>query len=206
MAPQYKFPAASEDVASVYKALLKQYRPGNIGIFGCSSGGLLSAEAVAWFQTHHIPRPGAIGIFGGGASVPVRGDSNYLNTPIMGPAFGPQGLPVWPEDVSGFLKIVPYYDLPNVDLNDPLISPAFHPSVLAKFPPSLLMTGTRDVNLSLVVYTHAQLVKAGADADLHVWEGAQHCSYGSAMTDANVPETREALDVIVKFFDQHLGK
>jgi acetyl esterase/lipase len=204
--PQNRFPAASEDVATVYRELLKRYRPENIGIYGCSAGGLLAAESVAWFQTHQLPRPGAIGIFGAGASVPVQGDSNYLSSPLLGPGYGPAESSSWPEDADGFKKSVTYFDLPGIDLKDPLISPAFHLSVLAAFPPSLVLTGTRDPNLSLAAYTHAQLIKAGAESDLHVWEGAQHCSYASSMTDASVPETREAWNVIVNFFDKHLGK
>jgi acetyl esterase/lipase len=207
-APQYKFPAASEDVATVYRELLKRYRPGNIGIYGCSAGGVLSAQSVAWFQTHHLPRPGAIGIFGAGAEVLVQGDSNYLNTPLLGPGYGPliakNGF--FPEDAAGYKEIVPYFDLPGVDLKDPLISPLFHPRVLAAFPPSQLITGTRDPGLSTVVYTHAQLVKVGVQAELHIWEGTHHCSFAAAMMDADVPESREALDVIVKFFDKHLGQ
>lgn len=45
--PEHTFPAASEDVEAVYKALLKQYKPGAIGIYGCSAGGILTGEAVA---------------------------------------------------------------------------------------------------------------------------------------------------------------
>lgn len=63
LAPEHKFPAASEDVAAVYRELLKTYRPKNIGIYGCSAGGMLSAQAVAWFQKAGLPRPGAIGVF-----------------------------------------------------------------------------------------------------------------------------------------------
>jgi acetyl esterase/lipase len=33
--PEAAFPAASEDVAVVYTALLKHYKPRNIGIYGC---------------------------------------------------------------------------------------------------------------------------------------------------------------------------
>src|SRR6202020_1269335 len=40
--PEYKFPAASEDVGAVYKALLARYKPRNIGIYGCSAGGILT--------------------------------------------------------------------------------------------------------------------------------------------------------------------
>jgi acetyl esterase/lipase len=87
-----------------------------------------------------------------------------------------------------------------------MVSPAAAPSVLKQFPPTLLISGTRDLMLSGTVYTHTQLVKAGVDADLHVWEGAPHCSFAQPVVDPNVPETREAWDVIVKFFDSHLGK
>ncbi len=37
--PEYKFPAASEDVAAVYQEMLKDHKPENIGIYGCSAGG-----------------------------------------------------------------------------------------------------------------------------------------------------------------------
>jgi acetyl esterase/lipase len=123
----------------------------------------------------------------------------------MGPGSGPKERHV-PEDTENFVKLITYFDLPGVDLKDPLISPAFHQSVLAAFPPSLLISGTRDANLSDTVYTHAQLVKAGADSDLHIWEGAHHCSFAGALVDTDVPETHEALDVILKFFDKHLGQ
>ena len=69
--PENHFPAASEDVAAVYKALLKTYKASNIGIYGCSSGGLLAAQSVAWIQAHGLPTPGALGIFCAGA-MPIR--------------------------------------------------------------------------------------------------------------------------------------
>ena len=47
--PDYKFPAASEDVASVYQELLKTHQPKDIGIYGCSAGGIQTAMSKAWF-------------------------------------------------------------------------------------------------------------------------------------------------------------
>jgi acetyl esterase/lipase len=73
---------------------------------------------------------------------------------------------------------------------------------MAKFPPSLLIATTRDIGESAVVYTHSQLIKLGVEADLHVWEGLDHCFFGGF----DVPESRDVYDVIVKFFDRHLGK
>src|SRR5262249_25733851 len=36
-APQYRHPAAIEDVAAVYQEVIKEYRPQNVGIYGCSA-------------------------------------------------------------------------------------------------------------------------------------------------------------------------
>ena len=62
MGPEYKFPAASEDVAAVYKEVLKEYQPQHIGLYGCSAGGMLTAMSIAWFQKNHLPNPSAIGV------------------------------------------------------------------------------------------------------------------------------------------------
>ena len=195
--PEYKFPAASEDVAAVYRQLLNSKYPAeNIGIYGCSAGGMLTAQSVAWFQKHGLPRPGAIGIFGAGALVPMLGDSNYFASYLMGES-------PFPEDAKKFL---PYFDVPGLSTRDLLVSPAYSLSVLARFPPTLIISGTRDYGLSPAVYTHAQLVKQGVDADLHVWEGTPHCSFVEGTADPRVPEIREAWDVIVKFFDSRLGR
>lgn len=194
--PENRFPAASEDVAAIYSALLKDYPASNIGIYGCSAGGILTAESMAWFQTHSLPRPGAIGIFGAGAVVPFLGDSTYVGPILMGM------IPVNPDVKAS----TPYFDVPNLNVNDPLVSPVYSPHVLSFFPPTLLISGTRDAGLSSAVYTHTQLVKQGVEADLHIWEGASHCSFAQPVADPEVPETREAWDVIAKFFDKRLGR
>jgi acetyl esterase/lipase len=197
--PEHRFPAASEDVAKVYGELLKQYRPENIGIFGCSAGAILTAESVAWFQVHQLPKPGAIGMFGGGAMAEVVGDSIYVCSALM-------ASPIPKPDSGSESHRLPYFSATDLDWKDPLLSPVNSPSMMAKFPPTLLISGTRDPTLSCVVYTHAQLVKLGVLADLHIWEGTPHCSYAQPVVDPTVPETREAWDVIVKFFDSNLGR
>jgi len=65
-----------------------------------------------------------------------------------------------------------------------------------------MMTGTRDVAMSDAVHTHVELVKAGVDADLHVWDGMGHAFF----YDPTLPESKEAFAVVVKFFDRHLGR
>ena len=74
--------------------------------------------------------------------------------------------------------------------------------MLARFPPTLVVTGTRAFELSSAVYTHSRLVKAGVHAELHVWEGMFHGFF----YNPDVPESRDCLDVIASFFRHKLGR
>jgi len=194
--PKYRFPAANEDVAAVYRELLKRYKPENIGMYGCSTGATLSAGSVAWFQKEKLPRPGALGLFGDGATKDdhVDGDGWFINWALSG-----HGI-LAPEQSYQVLYPEPY--MKGTAYNDPLVAPVVSPEVLSRFPPTLVIAGTRDMGLSEAVYTHTQLVKAGVQADLHVWEGMWHCFF----MDATLPESKEMYAVTAKFFDKNLGK
>jgi epsilon-lactone hydrolase len=184
MAPEFKFPAASEDVAAVYRELLKERDASDIGIYGCSAGGILTAEAIAWFQKVNLPMPGAIGTFCGSA-VTIDGDSKYVAPLLVGEL---------PSDGRS-----PY--LSGTSTSDPLVFPANSPAVLARFPPTLLIAGSRDPTVSSLFATQAALSKAGVEAELHVWDGMWHAFF----FDPDLPESQEVYHAVVKFFDRHLG-
>jgi len=183
-----EFPRAVEDVTNVYSGLLKTYKPGNIGLYGCSRGGILAARSLAWFQKHHLPRPGAAGLLCASAGGD-RGDAGYIGSEL-GNGVVPQ--PSAHQGEQG---------LGNIDPDDPLVSPVKSPEMLSKFPPTLLITGTRSIDMSTGAYTHEQLVKVGVETDLHVFEGGRH----SFWYDPAPTESQEVYDIIVKFFDRHLG-
>jgi len=185
-APEYSFPAASEDVAAVYRQLLKTYEPKNIGIYGCSAGGLLTAQVVAWLQNEKLPQPGAVGMFCGAADYWMKGDSGYLGTAII-------GVPVQTSRDNPYLK--------NAEINDPLAFPLRSSLVMAKFPPALLIASSRDYALSSVVQTHSVLIRQGVEAELHVWEGVSH----AFIFHSELSQSQEAFSVMIKFFDTHLG-
>jgi monoterpene epsilon-lactone hydrolase len=190
--PDYHFPAASEDVAKVYAALLKEYPAQNVGIYGCSAGGGLTAMSVAWFQKHDLPAPGAIGIFCAGAGGFSGGDAAYITWPI--------GEARMPRTTGASLPPLGYFK--DTDPNDPLIAPVMHPDVLAKFPPTLIITGTRDFALSNAINTNIQLTKAGVDSKLYVWDGLFHGFF----YNPGVPESMDAYKIICQFFTRELGK
>jgi len=188
--PEHTFPAASDDVEAVYRALLKRYRPQDIGIYGCSAGGILTAESVARLIHDGVPVPGAIGTFCG-SLLDLSGDSSWI-----APLLNGQGVPA---HRLGFGDL-PYFR--GVDPRDPLVQPGLSPALLAKFPPTLLITGTRDMAMSSEVRSQALLDRAGVEAELHVWEGMWH----SFFSDPELPESRQAYRTIADFFARHLGR
>jgi epsilon-lactone hydrolase len=190
--PEYKFPAASEDVATVYRALLKDHKAKNIGIYGCSAGGILAAEAIAWFQKEHLPTPGAVGIFCASAGR-FGGDSALLAPELSGQT------PL-PGSTEGKLDFTPYFS--DVSLSDPLVLPMNSKEVLAQFPPTLLIAGSRDFAVSSVCQTDVELTKAGVKTELHIWDGLWH----SFFNNPDLPESKEMYLVVTKFFDRHLGQ
>jgi acetyl esterase/lipase len=194
--PEFKFPAATEDVAAVYRKVLESYKPSNIGIYGSSTGATLTAGSVVWFQKEKLPRPGAIVLIGQGAEKDdvVDGDAWYLALGSMGENVSAPG--------QNYETLFPEPYMSGSDRNDPLVWPALSLKVLSRFPPTLLISGTRDLGLSEVLYTHTRLVKVGVDADLHVWEGMWH----GFLNEMDIPESIDAYNVVVKFFDSRLGK
>ena len=185
--PEFKFPAATEDFTKVYKAMLRQYKPANIGLVGCSAGGALIAQSVAHFQQAHLPRPGALGIYCSGADAKwTRGDSAVFAALASG------------NDIAAGAPMA-YLDSVNVD--DAAVSPSLDLTVMAQFPPTLFATGTRDFAMSAAAYGHRRLLRAGVESDLLIYDGLGH----GFMTNPDYPEARELYDIAAQFFDKHLG-
>jgi epsilon-lactone hydrolase len=187
-APEFTFPAASEDVAAVYRELLKTYKPQQVGIFGCSAGALLTAQTIAWLQKENLPLPGAVGLFCEGAGYWTEGDTGHIGRMLIGD-----------EMIWGLPTHNPYFH--NTSPQDPLAFPVRSLSMMAKFPPSLLISATRDPALSSVVHTHSVLVGRGVKAELHVWDGLGHFFF----FDPSLPESRQMFVVVKRFFDEQLA-
>ncbi|WP_246524941.1 alpha/beta hydrolase [Sphingobium phenoxybenzoativorans] len=191
LAPEHRYPAASQDVAAVYAALLKHYRPENIGIYGCSAGGVISAQTVAWLQKGKLPRPGALGTFCG-TGAPYQGDSAYLSDPLV------SGRPIHRGPLTGILAN-PYMD--GVAADDPLAYPLSSDKVMAAFPPVLQLAGSRDFAASILTWQDRRLTMLGVTSELHLFDGLGH----SFFVWPDMPESIEAYQLVSGFFDRHLG-
>ena len=190
LAPEQIFPAAVDDVVGVYGALIDQQRPDSIGIYGCSAGAMLTAQSVSRLIVDGTPRPGGIAMLCG-AGLEMAGDSTTISALLTGQEASFQA----PSLIS-----LPYFS--NADLRDPLVLPGEHRDALACFPPSLLVTGSRDFAASSVTVMHRRLVAAGVDASLIQFDGMWH-AFHMATT---LPEARETFAAMALFFDKHLAR
>jgi monoterpene epsilon-lactone hydrolase len=193
LAPEHRHPAGVEDAAKVYAALLEDYAPGRIGIYGGSAGGALTAQVAAWLLAHGQPQAGAIGVFGAGAVPFDAGESAYVAGYVDG---------TFPPPVPGFSALADitrgYFD--GLDPRDPSAWPGYHLDVLAGFPPALILTGTRAMDLSPSIYTNSQLLKAGVRSTMIVGESMGHCYY----LQFGLPESQDAYAAIVRHFRENL--
>jgi monoterpene epsilon-lactone hydrolase len=188
LAPEHPFPAAVDDTVAVYKELLKTYRPKHIALFGTSAGAILTAETAIKIRALNLPLPAALGVFSGLAEMGGSDDSRALYT------------------LSGFGGEQPHHEskpgpyVGKTDPKNPVLSPVY--ADLTGFPPTLFVTSTRDILLSGTTILHRAFLRAGVDANLVVFEALPHAFW----YDYQLPETKEALAIMAKFFNERLAR
>ena len=190
LAPEHPFPAAVDDTEAVYKELLKTHKPSQVGLFGTSAGAILTAEVASRLQRDGLPLPAALGVFSGTGDLSQPADSDALFT-IWG----------WSghlDPPSGHPRASAYVG--NIDPKDPVLSPLY--ADLHGFPPTLFVTSTRDLLLSGTTILHRAFLRAGVETQLVVFEALPHAFW----YDYHLPETKEALDIMAKFFSTKVGR
>jgi acetyl esterase/lipase len=201
--PEYQFPAASEDLLKVWEFYTKTYKPQNIGMVGCSAGGSLVAQTTAILIKNGKPTPGVLGVYCSGLGNQGNGDSQFFaalsvtNAPA-GQAQG-GGAPV-PSLTPAPSAARNYYT--GVDQNQFIVTPTLDEKLLAKFPPTIFFTGTRDFAMSGSLFSYRKLIKLGIDSQIMVFDGLYH----GFMTNPDFPEAQEGYKIAAAFYDKHLGK
>jgi acetyl esterase/lipase len=191
MPPKYPTPAGRDDAVTVYQHLLKERSARSMAMGGTSSGGNLTLAAVQRLLELELDVPGALYIGTPGSDLTEAGDSWIIN----------EGIDHVLITREGFLKACSDVHAGGRDLKDPLVSPQY--GDFHGFPPTLLVTGTRDMLLSNTVRAHIKLRQAGAVADLLVYDGVAHGDYIAVM---NSPESVHAYAELNAFLLQHLQK
>ena len=180
LAPEHGFPAAVDDALSVYRTMLADSDGASIGVFGCSAGAILTAQLIARLIAADFPLPGAIAMLHG-AGMEFAGDS-MLSGNGTPPTF----------------DSLPYFD--GTDRNNPLVIPGNHPDVLTRFPPSLLVTSSRDFAASSVWTMHRKLLEAGVEAQCLTFDGLWHAHH----MFTTLPESIETFAALAAFFAKTL--
>lgn len=178
LTPEHPFPAALDDALAVYQALEKDHKASRIGVYGTSAGAGLSGQLVAKLTSLGKPMPAALGYFSGNADVGKKGDSESWT---QGPGFD------WVGIYAG-----------KMPLSDPILSP-LHGDV-SRFPPTLLVTSTRDFLLSSTSIFARALTEKGVDARLVVFDGLPHAFWAYM----DIPESDQANELMARFFKDKL--
>ena len=189
MPPQHPFPAGLDDVVTVYQHLLGNQPAKSMALGGPSAGGGLILAAVHMFIKLGLDLPGALYAGTPWTDLTKTGDSYYTN----------EGIDRLLVTYDGVLEGAARLYAGDNDLKDPLISPIY--GDFQGFPPTFLVTGTRDLFLSNTARAHIALRAAGVVADLLVYEGASHGEYGS---EADSPEHQQTYGELNAFLLQHL--
>ncbi|WP_435211524.1 alpha/beta hydrolase fold domain-containing protein [Luminiphilus sp. nBUS_16] len=189
MPPENPFPAAINDVVDVYKNLLESYAPEKLAIGGSSAGGGLALASVHKFALVGLPFPGAIYAGTPWADLSKTGDTLFTLEGVD------QGLVTY----EGVLESAAKLYVADNDFRSALVSPVY--GSFSGFPPTILISGTRDMFLSDTVRTHRKLRGADVVSDLHVYEGMAHAQY---LYDIDSPESLDVFAELQKFMSEHL--
>jgi len=190
MPPEHPAPSGLDDVATVWRHLLKTRSADSMGMGGTSAGGGLTLGSMHMFKDLGLDLPGALYVGTPGGDCHKTGDSHFTNEGRD------RALVSW----DGVLKII-CEDLYPGELG------AMHPYVsplrgeFEKFPSSYLISGTRDLLLSDTIRVHRKLRRAGIEADLHVYEGQSHADYSNVWES---PESYEHYAELNEFLLRHL--
>ncbi len=189
MPPKYPFPAALDDVIAIWEQLLATHSATSVAMGGVSAGGGLILAAVQKLISGGGQIPGALYAGTPWTDLTKTGDSYHTN----------EGADRLLVTYDGFLASAAHLYAGSRDLTDPLISPVY--GDFTGFPPTFLVTGTRDLFLSNTARTHTKLRAAGVTADLLVFEGVSHGDYA---IEATSPESALTYTDLDAFLLRHL--
>jgi acetyl esterase/lipase len=189
MPPKYPTPAGRDDVVTVFQHLLKERPAQSMVMGGTSGGGNMTMATVQRLIELGLDVPGALYMGTPGTDVSSTGDSWIIN----------EGIDHILITRDGFLEACVAVYAAGRDLKDPLVSPQY--GDFHGFPPTLLVTGTRDMLLSNTVRAHIKLRQAGVVADLLVYDGVSHGDYIIVLDS---PESLHAFAELNAFLLQHL--
>ena len=191
MPPDHPFPAALDDTFAVYRALIRGQDRRRVGVYGTSAGGGLTTAMLLRARAEGLPMPGAVALVSPWSDIGPVGDSLGTNA-VIDPTL---------VQYDGLLRAAAELYAAGTDLRDPRVSPVYG-QFGRWFPPTLLLSGSRDLLLSGTTRLQRRLVHSGVETELQLFEAMWHdfpVSFG-------VPEAAEGWQVVARFLDRRLAR
>lgn len=189
MPPEHPFPAAIDDVVAVWKSLLKKRDAKSMALGGTSAGGGLVLASTHKFKELDLPLPAALYAGTPWADLTKTGDSYFTNEGVDNVLVTYEGL------LAGAATLY----AGGHQLTDPLISPVYGDFI--GFPPTYMVSGTRDLFLSNTVRTHRKMRATGVVAHLNIYESFSHGDYLKVIDS---PESQQVYAELGAFLLEHL--
>ena len=186
MPPDDPVPRPARRLRGRVPQMLQDYRPEEIVVGGASAGGNLAAALLLRARDVGLPLPAAAVLRTPEIDLTESGDSFQTN-------LGLDNL------LTESLMPANLLYAGGHDLRDPYLSPLFA-DLTKGFPPTILITGTRDLFLSNTVLFHRALRVADIPAELHVLEAAGHGGFFGL-----APEDKAVQRDVKGFIDRHWG-
>ena len=190
-APQAKWEQISDEIISVFKALLDQgYKMENIAIFGDSAGGGLASTSTLRLRDEEFGMPAAVVLYSPMADVSTPGDSYSTLADAE---------PMYLLDLH-IRSAFDSYANPT-DQKNPYVSSVYG-DYSRGYPPTLIQVGIKELILSGPVRLYQAMDTAGVDVKLDVYEGMPHVFQAIP----GIPDSKLALGKVNVFLKEHLGE
>jgi len=177
--PRFKFDQILNQVIQVYQALLELgYKPSDIGIYGDSAGGGLTAGSVLRMRDEGIAMPAVIALVSPWSDISETGDTYYTlkdKDPIL--AYG------------NSLNESALAYAPAKEHKNPYVSPVYG-DYSKGFPPTLIQGGSKEIFVSNFIRQYQAIDQAGIPVKLDLYEGMWHVFQE---INYNLPESQIAL-------------
>ncbi|MBI9051683.1 MAG: alpha/beta hydrolase [Anaerolineaceae bacterium] len=182
LAPENPYPAALEDVKTVYRELIKQrYKPEQLIFGGDSSGGGLALAAILALRDEGVCLPSSIFLISPVVDLTCSGETMITRADVD---------PFTSQEV--LIHCAQLY-AQGADINSPSISPLF--AEMLDLPPMLIQVGDHEILLSDSVRLAEKVNRAGSVATLKVWDTMWHVWHAYT----GLPEADEAIEEIRDF-------
>jgi len=183
-----------DQIVDVFRALSEEgaeYRPEELGIYGCSAGASLVLMATNHLSKLGEALPAAAVVQGTLGDFSLDSDS-FTTLRYDDPRTQVDLLisHVWP-----MLGITPE------KARDPRYSTVLDDFSGRRFPPTMIQSGSKEIQLSDGIRLYDVLRSAGHEVQLDIHDAMQHCFHSHWGT----PEARVAVERVAEWFDLHVA-